>query len=181
MKSIIYNFIWLHKDPLVSFNQFCLPFSQEGVGLLSSETQHLVLQVRHLRQLFDSSSRSLLVRPFLLYHMTLISEWQDSPMLSFFVSEFRKHKLNHFNSIIHFYYKTFDHFHFEPDFPQMPLQLVLQLPIRYLFVSISSEHRINRHPNFLTTNFFLCRSSLASITIPSWKWVCHKIPIMSST
>jgi hypothetical protein len=101
LRSIIYKYVWSDKRPLVSFDQLCLPFSQGGVGLISPEVQHLVLQIRHLIHLFgELSSPSVLVRPFIQYHMSLILDHQGPASLSFFVPELRKRDLNHPTSII---------------------------------------------------------------------------------
>lgn len=155
MKSISYNFVWNKKRPLVSFDQLCLPFSQGGIGLISPETQHLVLQVRHLQHLFTSSSSPMIVRQLFLYHMSIISDRPGFGMLSFFVPELRNHALNHSSSILHSCYKAFDRFHFRPDFSKASLQTILLLPLRYLFVNIPSDHWIHRHPQFPATKFFI--------------------------
>lgn len=154
LKSIIYQFVWQQKYPLVSFTQLSLPPSQGGVGLLHPGTQSLVLQIRHLRHVFYNRNTSVLVQAFVKSHLELITPEPKSMASFFFIPEWRKHDLNHPTSIIHTCYKAFDHFQIEKDFSTVSIETLLMLPLHYLIMVFPPNHWLHRHKNLTADKLF---------------------------
>ncbi|KAI8085508.1 hypothetical protein BDF21DRAFT_336509, partial [Thamnidium elegans] len=139
----------------MSFNQLCLPRAKGGLGVLNPLKQALTLQYRHLRHVFNRSSTSTLVQPFLRHHLFGITASEHLPSLSFFIPELRYHTLNHPTSIVFSMYKAFDHFKFSPDLANLSLQNLLLLPLSYFFTAIPSQHWLLKRTRFSATNFFI--------------------------
>ncbi|KAG1154466.1 hypothetical protein G6F46_013115 [Rhizopus delemar] len=152
--SIIYDYVWQNKRPLVSYSQLSLPLSLGGIGLLQPTAQHLVLQIRHLHHLFRPNNSPPLVRPHFKYHMNLITPSPMPPEMSFFVPEWHTHPLNHPTSIVNACYHAFDHFGIKFDFSRCSVATLLQLPLHYLLISYPADHWLHRHIKFLASNFF---------------------------
>ncbi|KAG1136317.1 hypothetical protein G6F37_012049 [Rhizopus arrhizus] len=165
LKSIIYDYVWQNKRPLVSYSQLSLPLSHGGVGLLQPTTQHLVLQIRHLHHVFRPNNSSSLVRPLFKHHMNFITPSPLSPEMSFFVPEWRTHPLNHPTSIVNACYQAFDHFGINFDFSRCPVATLLQLPLHYLMISYPADHWLHRHKKFLASNFFTYDSGLRRLRL----------------
>jgi hypothetical protein len=165
MKSLMYNYVWRKKYPLVSYNQLCLPLVQEGLGLLMPATQHRILQVRHLRHLFSNSPISLLVQPLIRYHLSIITNSKTPVNLPFFVPELRNHAINHPTSIINACYKTFDQFDCQPDFSNSSIQTILQMPLHYMFTSIPGDHWLHRYSSLPAYRFLIYDASSQRLRI----------------
>ncbi|KAG1442360.1 hypothetical protein G6F56_011093 [Rhizopus delemar] len=129
LRTIIYGFVWQRKRPLVSFDQLCLPITQGGLGVLNPQLQHLVLQIRHLRHIFDNPDPQSLVHTALSYHLSIIGGHEHFNCVSFFVPAFRKHNLNQHWSILHAIYKAYDHFGIVHDFSPLSISNQLTLPL----------------------------------------------------
>ncbi|CAO3685702.1 unnamed protein product [Rhizopus stolonifer] len=155
LRTIIYGFVWQRKCPLVSFDQLCLPITQGGLGVLNSQLQHLVLQIRHLCHIFDNPDPQSLVHTALSHHLSIIGGHERFNCVSFFVPAFIKHNINQHWSILHAIYKAYDHFDIVHDFSSLSISNQLKLPLNEMFTSIPDRHWLHRHSRFLASDFFL--------------------------
>ncbi|CAO3663614.1 unnamed protein product [Rhizopus stolonifer] len=154
LHTIIYGFVWQHKRPLVSFDQLCLPIAQGGLGVLNHQLQHLVLQIQHLRHIFDDPEPQSLVHPAVSHHLSIIDGHEQFNLISLVVPAFRKHNLNKSWSILHVIYKAYDHFDIVHGFSSLSISNQLKMPLNKTFTSIPDGHRLHRHPRFLASGFF---------------------------
>ncbi|KAG1471453.1 hypothetical protein G6F56_002116 [Rhizopus delemar] len=150
LRTIIYSFVWQRKRSLVSFDQLCLPIAQGGLGVLNPQMQHLVLQIRHLRYIFDNTAPPSLVRTAL----SLIAGHEQFNFISLIVPAFRKHNLNQPWSILHAIYKAYDHFDIVHDVSSLLISNQLKLPLNK-FTFIPDYHWLHRHPRFLASDFII--------------------------
>ncbi|ORE00957.1 hypothetical protein BCV72DRAFT_323730 [Rhizopus microsporus var. microsporus] len=152
-QKIIYALFWQRKRPYISFDQLCSPIARGSLGVMNSQVQYLVLQVRHLRHIFAPNGAPSLIQSIVQHHLSNIAGNDHFRLLSFFVPTCRKYDLIHALSIMQPIYKAFDHFGFNPDFSSLSLANLLLLSLANLFLSIPNI----RHARFLASNFFYYR------------------------
>ena len=160
LQSMIYQFVWQKKKPLIAFSQLCLPLHQGGLGLLHPARQHLVLQQRFLQQLFavPENDQSCPFKEFFQYHLHRLKPTVPLATISFFVPVWRKNDLNHTTSIINAVYTAFDLFNTgRPafDFASVQLHTLLQVPLKFLLDDIPDGHWIHRHPYLDGSSIFI--------------------------
>ncbi|CAO3672760.1 unnamed protein product [Rhizopus stolonifer] len=184
LRTIIYGFVWQRKRPLVSFDQLCLPITQGGLGVLNPQLQHLVLQIRHLRHIFDNPDPQSLVHTALSHHLSIIGGHEHFNCVSFFVPAFRKHNLNQHWSILHAIYKAYDHFDIVHDFSPLSISNQLKLPLNKMFTSIPDRHWFHRHPRFLASDFFIIDDQTRRLRLRIslqpylWNFILSDIPTL---
>ncbi|KAI9468878.1 MAG: hypothetical protein EXX96DRAFT_589557 [Benjaminiella poitrasii] len=156
IQSVMYKFIWQNKRPLLAFDQLCMALREGGLGVLHPKMQHLVLQTRHLRHVFDDShADNYFISSLLQYHFSLITPSECCPTLPFFASAFRKQELNTPLPIVHSIYKAFDHFQLSPDLSTISLSVLLILPLTYMLTDVPDDHWLQKQPLLPASCFFL--------------------------
>ncbi|KAI9270856.1 hypothetical protein BY458DRAFT_555783 [Sporodiniella umbellata] len=131
------------------------PIDDTGLGLLDPETQQLLLQIRHLRHVFDMSNNPPLVTQLLRYRMSTLSPIKEGPYAPFFVPEFRRHETVPEYSLIYSCCRALDHFHFKVDLSATALLTLLEMPLKYMISEIPEKHWLYRHPKFETSDFLV--------------------------
>ncbi|KAG0822606.1 hypothetical protein G6F19_011268 [Rhizopus arrhizus] len=181
LRKIIYAFVWQSKRPLVSFEQLCMPIAQGGLGVLKPQVQHMILQIRHLRHIFNSSTTPSLVQSVIHHHLTLVAGNDNFPLISLFVPTLRKHNLHQPMSIFHAIYRAYDRFCFKPDFSVLSVPNLLHLPLGTMFISVPDSHWLHRHPQMLASNFFIYDAEVRRLRLrvrreyPFKPGLCHRL------
>ncbi|OBZ81050.1 hypothetical protein A0J61_10901, partial [Choanephora cucurbitarum] len=138
IQSLCYQFVWMGKTPRLAFDTICLPRTQGGLGVINPYRHYLVLQMKWLFALFSTTNSP--IRKLLTHHFALLQNTDNDPLFSFYSPEHRPLSNINPTSIVHFLYKTFDYpdVHFTLD--RVPLNLLLRLSLRRMFVSVSTNY-----------------------------------------
>ncbi|KAK4519434.1 uncharacterized protein ATC70_009670 [Mucor velutinosus] len=158
VKSCVYQFVWKKKRPLLRKELIFLPKSRGGLAVLNPSLQQLILQKRWLNCLVEPQKYPSFLRPFMLYHVSLLPASSEFPYLAFVDAEYRKSYLIHKDlSIWHSIFAMYDYFDFSGlqhvDF--LPVQTILQLPLHKLLIGLSDDHWFQRHPKFPANKFLI--------------------------
>lgn len=157
LKSMVYQYVWQKKYPLVSYALLCSPPSGGGIGLIDPASQHLVLQYKYLSQIFTlrSDSSNIAVNFLLSALQDETPNVRSFPTITFFVPEYRSNdRLNHPTSMLSVLYRAFDHFQVQYKFDQLPVHTLLQLPLQYLFTKIPPKHWLSTHKKIPASALF---------------------------
>ncbi|KAG1050143.1 hypothetical protein G6F43_007562 [Rhizopus delemar] len=181
LRKIIYAFVWQNKRPLVSFEQLCMPIAQGGLGVLKPQVQHMILQIRHLRHIFNPSTTPSLIQSVLHHPFTSVAGNDNFPLISLFVPTLRKHNLHQPMSIFHAIYRAYDRFCLKPDFSALSIPKLLLLPLTTMFNSLPDSHWLHRHPQMLASKFFIYDAEVRRLRLrvrgeyPFKPGLCHRL------
>ena len=169
LRSMISTFFRQNKYPRVAFSQLCLDFTRGGVDLLEPSRQHLLFQMKWIFSLFSRSDNGLVISA-LKYHLSFLSPISTVPSLALFEPAFRPHSIcshsicshsicshsicSH-TSVLPVIFRALDHFGVDLDLTNLPLGLLLKLPLHRMLRNISQNYWLTRHPTLLTKSFFI--------------------------
>ncbi|KAK4519845.1 Meiotic nuclear division protein 1 [Mucor velutinosus] len=157
VNSLILSKVWYSLRMLKPTKRF-VENSRGGLAVLNPSLQQLILQKRWLNYLVEPQKYPTFLRPFMLYHVSLLPASSEFPCLVIVDAEYRKSSLIHKDlSIWHFIFVMYDYFGFselqQVDF--LPVQTILQLPLHKLLIGLSDDHWLRRHPKFPANKFLI--------------------------
>ncbi|KAG0747128.1 hypothetical protein G6F57_009568 [Rhizopus arrhizus] len=129
-----------------------------SLNVLNSTIQHHILQKRWPNYIFNSNHYPSFVHQLALNHVSLFLNSSLCSLLPFYFPEYRKSRVCDNNlPIWHAIFDVYDAIHTDStiEFPELPLDTLLALPLHKLIIPLDSNHWTLKHKTFLSGQFFV--------------------------
>jgi hypothetical protein len=158
LRSIIYQFVWQKKHPSLRKDKIFLPWNAGGQKVLDPAIQHVVLQKRWLKYIFNPTEHPSFTYPLILAHLSMFPKSTHCPLLPFYDTEYRKGAVC--DSVLSIWSVIFNAFDaiskgFPLQLSSIPLQTIMELPLHKLLVLNDDSHWTVKHKTFLGQQFFI--------------------------